>query len=182
MEMNLSVATKETSEREKTRRLNDLQEMMRNTSTEVRKTAHNSMPDVLVRYDLKKALNLYVENINDVSEVELDLQFTGDIERLDKTIELILYRIVQELIQNIIKHAHATYAAIQLTAYKGTLTIAVEDNGIGFDAVEEKGGYGLQNLKSRVQALQGDISIMSTKERGTTIHIEFDIEKMKKSS
>jgi len=85
----------------------------------------------------------------------------------------------QELIQNIVKHASATYAVVQLMVHEGKLNLTVEDNGKGFDTNEQKGGFGLQNLRYRIDALQGRLSIMSAKGRSTTIHIELELEKLK---
>ncbi len=160
-------------------RLDDILCMLQDTTSEVRKTAHNLMPDVLNRNSLAEALVLYCDGINTGNNLEIDLQLHGDLGGLDKAVELVLYRITQELIQNIIKHAHATYAVIQIREHEEKLSIMAEDNGTGFDTEGQSGGFGLQNLRYRVQALQGNISIMSAKGRSTTIYIEFELEKLK---
>jgi signal transduction histidine kinase len=179
VKMNLGVVRKEYPQLKDPRKLDDILEMLNDTSSEVRKTAHNLMPDILTRHNLSEALVIYTENINTSDELEIELQFHGKIDQLNKGSELIIYRIIQELIQNIIKHANATYAVVQLVANENKLSIFVEDNGTGFDMDEVDQGYGLKNLKTRVLTLQGDLSITSEKGRNTTIYIEFDLEKLK---
>lgn len=177
IKMNLSATRKKHPELSQFSSLKEIMHMLEDTGTEVRKTAHNLMPDVLVKHRLPEALMIYCENIHE--QLPTELQFHGHLTDLDKAIELLLYRMIQELLQNILKHASATYAAVQLMMHEGKLSLTVEDNGTGFDPQQEHGGFGLQNLKYRVAALQGNISITSSKGRSTTIHIEFELEKLK---
>ncbi len=151
--------------------------MLADTTQEVRKTAHNLMPDALSRQGLREALLLYCEN-NSNSQLQVALQYDVA-EGLGKAAELFLYRIVQELVQNIVKHAKASYAVIQLMLHEDRLSITVEDNGIGFDQSLPVKGTGLHNLKGKAETLQGYVSIASRKNNGTTAHIEFDFSKLK---
>ncbi len=158
--------------------LNDMMHMLQDTSSEVRKTAHNLMPDILVRYHLEQALMVYCENLSKGS-LQIDVQFQGDLSQLDKATELLLYRMAQELLQNVVKHANATYAIIQVMLHNGQLSVMVEDNGSGFNVKECNNGFGLENLKYRVQALEGVIAIESGEEQSTTVYISFDYNKLK---
>jgi two-component system NarL family sensor kinase len=173
--MNLGAAKDDYKHQVDTRHLDELIYLVQDTSTEVRKTAHNLMPDVLTKHSLVEALIIYCDTISKGKELEIDIQFRGNLHSLDKATELMLYRMVQEMIQNIIKHAQAKNAAIQLIEEEGRIIIFVEDDGIGFDVNNTKGGYGLQNLHHRVRALNGEISIMSEPGRGTTVHIAFEV-------
>ncbi len=155
-----------------------LMRMVDETTTEVRKTAHNLMPDMLTRHSLTEALQIYCEHINTAGGLQLQLKLYGSLSGMDKHIELTLYRIIQELAQNIIKHANATEAVIEVSRAQDMINITVEDNGRGFDPKVNSNGFGLQNLRYRVQALQGDISIESAPGIGTTILIEFDLNKL----
>lgn len=92
--------------------------------------------------------------------------------------ELIVYRIVQELVQNVIKHANASHAGIQISKHEKTLNIVVEDNGRGFGNKEKHTGIGLNNIQHRVTALQGYLSIDFVKGKCTAIFMEFDLEKL----
>src|SRR5690606_4014938 len=177
MKMNLSTARRKAPELTLNPSLTELMHMLEDTSSEVRKTAHNLMPDVLVQHALPEALMIFCNHIH--KELETELSCQGDFTQLDKATELMLYRMVQELMQNVLKHASATRASIELIIYEGKLLLTVEDNGIGFDANEENKGFGLQNLRYRVAALQGKISITSEKNSSTIVHLEFDLEKLK---
>ena len=97
--------------------------------------------------------------------------------RLETATEISLYRVIQELMNNILKHAKATEVTIQLNKVDTNLNIVVEDNGIGFDVAEalKKGGMGLRSIETRVKQLNGTISIDSGKGRGTTSIIDIPI-------
>ncbi|WP_162903313.1 tetratricopeptide repeat-containing sensor histidine kinase [Taibaiella koreensis] len=177
IKMNLNAIQEEQPEMRTLAGFDKVSGMLADTAGEVRKTAHNLMPDALTRQSLREALLLYCEN-NSSSQLQVDLQYDVA-EACNKAAELFLYRIVQELVQNIVKHARASYAVIQLMLHGGRLSITVEDNGRGFDSDAPGRGAGLPNLKGRVETLQGYISIASRSGKGTTAHIEFDFSKLK---
>ena len=87
--------------------------------------------------------------------------------------EIMLYRIIQELLNNIIKHARATVAIVQFIKDEDTLSITVEDDGQGFNMAETTATAGIETVKSRVDYLNGNISIDSQKNIGTTVTMEF---------
>lgn len=148
------------------------------TTQEVRKTAHNLMPDLLLEQGLPIALASLCEKIKVNTGLEVDFLEYGSIPRVDEEIELSLYRMIQELIQNVLKHAvGATQLLVQLSCKDTLLNITVEDNGAGFDDNDINGkGIGLLQIEKRVKALQGHIDMQSTKGKGTTVYLEFDIE------
>src|SRR5690606_14159518 len=115
--LNLSAATRKNPELSEYSSLTELMRMLEDTGSEIRKTAHNLMPDVLIRHTLPEALMIFCTHIHE--ELPIDLSCEGDFSQLDKATELMLYRMTQELIQNIVKHASATRAAIQLYIYEG---------------------------------------------------------------
>ncbi len=180
--MNLSVVKKEYEPYKSTGKLDDIIDLLNDTSLEVRKTAHNLMPDILTKHKLSEALIIFCENINTGEGPDIELQFHGDIDQLDKSITLTLYRIVQELVQNIIKHANASFAVVQMVQNDEKLSIFVEDNGTGFDVNQRTMGYGLESLRFRVMMLQGEISIESEKGKSTTVYIAFDLEKLRNNT
>ena len=96
-------------------------------------------------------------------------------DRLNNQIELQLYRIVQEFVSNVLKHSRASKIVIQLTRHNGTLTLMVEDNGIGFRADDTYKGMGLKNIQSRVAALEGSWNTDSVLGHGTTNIIEIPV-------
>lgn len=164
-------------------KLDDLLRMLQDTSSEVRTTAHNLMPDTLIRYGLREALGHYLSKIDESYEIHIDFHVpVQHFSALDVSVELVIYRTVQELVQNALKHAAATHIEIQLLEYDNILSLTVEDNGKGFDTkTYSRTGFGLENLKYRVNALHGTIEIDSRLGAGTTTHISFNLEKLKQA-
>ncbi len=154
--------------------LTQLLDMLDDTSDEVRKTAHNLMPSILLKHTLGEALITYCSYINARGSLNIRFQEYQVPRDLPKDFELMVYRTTQELIQNILKHAAATIAVIELEYRDGNFNVTVEDNGKGFDTRQVASqGYGLQNIAFKVQALKGYISIESAPGKGTTISIAF---------
>ncbi|HVF82512.1 MAG TPA: ATP-binding protein [Flavisolibacter sp.] len=151
-------------------------------SSEVRKTSHNLMPEVLLQYGLDEAIRRYCTNIsnNDVLTVQYDSW--GDIRRLKSSFELSVYRIVQELLNNIVKHSKANKAIVQVSAQNSILSVTVEDNGIGLmQAKGQAGGMGLATLRSRVEAIKGTIQIEGEAGNGVSAYLEFDTSGLEKT-
>lgn len=143
---------------------------------EVRKTAHNLMPELLARMGLAEAIRFYCRNVSHSRKLEITCYAPDNIHRFKANFELSVYRIVQELVNNIIKHSQATAAMVQLIRQDQLLTITVEDNGIGFQHQPEiHAGMGLNSLQSRIKALNGNLEIAASRGNGTTAYIEFDI-------
>ncbi|HRO44277.1 sensor histidine kinase [Agriterribacter sp.] len=144
-------------------------------SEEVRRIAHNMMPEGLMKLGLLHALEDMCSNISAAKQLQVKLQSYGMEQRMNASTEIMLYRIVQELLTNIIKHAQATQAIVQFNREEDRLTVTVEDNGRGFNLKEsdDKKHKGLETIKSRVNYLNGQISIDSETEVGTTVLMEF---------
>lgn len=143
-------------------------------SDELRTVAHNMMPEVLMKVGLVDALQDFCNNINSGKLLTIRLQTYGMDKRLNSSTEIMLYRIVQELIHNILKHAQATEALIQINRQVNRLSLIIDDNGRGFDTREaaEKGTMGMSTVKSRVDYLNGRLTIDSRKDIGTTVMID----------
>lgn len=147
------------------------------TTHDVRKTAHNLMPDLLLEEGLATALASLCEKTGKSTGMEVDFLEYGTMPRLDADIELSLYRMIQELIQNVLKHAgSATQLLVQLSCIDMLLNITVEDNGRGFNPEDQDMGFGLQQMKKRVGSMQGHIDVQSKQGRGTTVYLEFDMQ------
>ncbi len=144
---------------------------------ELRRVAHNMMPEMLTKFGLDEAVKEYCNTINVTKLLIVKYQSLGMDERLDKSIEIIIYRIMQELLNNTMKHAGATEVFVQLIKEGGRLNIVVEDNGKGFDTslVENNKGAGLVNIRSRVDYLKGRLDIHAEPGKGTLINIEFNV-------
>lgn len=148
---------------------------------ELRYVAHNLSPEILKTHELPDAINIFCEQTSQSHKLTIDFQAFGTVPPLPDDVILFLYRIVQELIQNIVKHASATEALVQLSIEDEYLKITVEDNGIGIDTEKaDRTGIGMSNLLSRVTTLNGIMDIDSRPGEGTTVYLEFDIAYLQK--
>lgn len=147
-------------------------------AAELRKTAHNLMPEILLQKGLSEAVYIFCEKTGKNGVLEINFQCPNPIPRLNPELELSIYRMIQELVHNIIKHAEATTALIQLNCFEDLLSITIEDNGKGIDknALNKSKGTGLKTITARALTLNGHADIQS-KETGTTVYLEFDLVK-----
>lgn len=150
-------------------------DMLDSSIREMRRVAHNMMPEALVRFGLDTALNDFCNDINQSGALKINYQSIGMIGiAIEQTTSITLYRIVQELINNTMKHAGATSAIVQVTKSNGQLSVTVEDNGKGFDAsiLMANKGIGWTNIQNRVEFLKGKLDIRSKEGEGTSVQIE----------
>ena len=152
-------------------------DMIDTSIKELRRVAHNMMPEMLTKFGLDEALKEYCNTINATNLLSLKYQSMGMDTRIEKSAEIIVYRIIQELLNNIMKHAVATEAFVQLVREPNRLNIVVEDNGRGFDTaiLKNNKGAGLTSIQSRVDYLKGQLDIHSEAGKGTLVNIEFNI-------
>lgn len=141
-----------------------------------REISYNLLPNTLVRKGLVKALDEYVNKLHDVHD--LDILFHGDEIRLEKEKEVNIYRIIQEIIHNTVKHAGATRLDIRLKRKGNILLLMTADNGNGFnydEQVERNNGLGLINLQSRTEVLNAKFSYESEPGTGTKYIFEIPL-------
>jgi signal transduction histidine kinase len=152
-------------------------DMLDTSIKELRRVAHNMMPELLTKFGLDEALKEYCNSVNATNLLSIKYQSMGMDNRIDKSSEIIIYRIIQELLNNIMKHAGATEAMLQLIKEESRLSVIVEDNGKGFDAslLKNNKGAGLTSIQSRVDYLKGQLDIHSEQDKGTLVNIEFNI-------
>ena len=144
---------------------------------EVRKIAQDLVSGVLVKYGLTAALSDMKNTLEATGKIKINLFEAGTGDRQNLEFEIAIYRIVQELMSNILKHAEATKADIHITKDSNQFTLIVEDNGKGFDPENpEKFGMGMANIKQRVAALGGVVSFDSKPGAGATVIIEIELE------
>jgi len=144
--------------------------------SEMRRVAHNLMPEALMKLGLQQALQDYCEGLSEGQPFVINSQFHGLETRMDAATEVVIYRIVQELLNNTVKHADASTILTQVMRQENNLTITVEDNGKGFDKEEVLQGAGLKNIRTRVDYLKGQLDIQTAPGKGTSIHIDCTIE------
>lgn len=144
--------------------------------TEVRQISHDLASGVLSKFGLTAALEDLKETLEGSNQIEVEFVAYGLDDRLDNEIEITIYRIVQELVSNVLKYAQAKNITIQLMNSKNGLNVIVEDDGVGFDINADKEfGMGFKNIASRVDALDGKLNIDSTINKGTTISIDIPL-------
>ncbi len=140
---------------------------------EVRKIAHNMSSGVLAKFGLVPALKELINSLSESSKIDIEFIDYGLDNRLGNDIEINIYRIIQELFSNVLKHSKATDVSLQILKKKNRLSVIFEDNGIGFNPNElvDTDGIGLMNIKSRITKFEGQIEIDSGKGNGATITI-----------
>lgn len=149
--------------------------LLKEASVELRKTAHNIMPEILLQKGLVEAVKYFCERMAGNNSINISFQTVGTVKKFNKEFELLLYRITQELLHNILKHSKATEALVQICFHEEGLDLTVEDNGIGMppERRSSSSGMGLQSIQDRIKATNGHMEIKSEPDHGTGIYIEF---------
>lgn len=153
--------------------------MLDDSCKQVRAISHNLIPPSLENFDLLEATQIYCANLNEViSAVEIHFQHLGEAIDMTKKAEVNAFRIIQELVNNAIRHADASNINVQISSRENTVQITVEDDGKGFDGDQiESDGIGLANVRSRVAYLNGTTDFVSN-EQGTSYTIDINKEEL----
>jgi signal transduction histidine kinase len=152
-------------------------ELVRQLISDLKSISLNLNSDRVVQLGLRKGLESEVERLNKTGRFEAFLHEEGVTPSLDPNTTILLYRMVQEMINNSVKHSGAKQITISLQGSENLFTLVCADNGVGFN-VEEKlksGGSGLINLHNRVRLINGQIIIQSSHESGTSVTIELPL-------
>ena len=145
-----------------------IKNLLDDTIAETRQIARNLQPGTLHQFGLMKALRDLTVRVRGDGVPTIDFQHFGTFTDIDHTIALNCYRIVQELLQNSLKHAQATEILVQLTRTDSELALLVEDNGLGYNPETMIKGMGTDNVSQRVQFIKGEISIQTAQGQGTS--------------
>ena len=140
----------------------------------VRAMAHAGNVGVSTQEGLLPAVKNFAAKVSIMDRLVIEVEEHGMSSRLENSLEISIFRIIQELITNIIKHAQAEVAVIHLTHYGDAINLMVEDNGIGFDAslIKPSGGMGLHSIQKKIENLGGRVTIDSIAQKGTTVIID----------
>jgi len=153
-------------------------DMLDSSIKEMRRVAHNMMPEALVKFGLDTALKDFCNDIHQSGALKLNYQSFGlEDAVIDQTIAITIYRIVQELLNNTMKHAAAKSAIVQVSKTDGLLSVTVEDDGKGFDTsvLNSPLGMGWNNIQNRIEFLNGKLDVNSQPGDGTSVHIELNV-------
>ncbi len=161
------------------------EELIKKTSTlledayvEIRSMAHLKNSGVIAKNGLLPAVAKLAENASGANSLKFEVQSHGLEERIDNSLEISIFRIIQELVTNVIKHANATKGIIHLTNHEDSINIMVEDNGKGFNpnqVTKTNKGMGISSIDKRVEHLDGKLTIESEKFKGTTVIIDIPL-------
>ena len=160
---------------EKETELEKLTIILHESADEVRSISHQMMPKSLTDLGLISALEDMLDKSLGAGDMDYQFEHFGVDDRLDERIELSVYRIAQELVNNIIKHSEANKVAIQLFKNKGKLIFIVEDNGKGMAENQTSEGHGLLNIKSRLNPLSGEVNFEPSPQSGTIATIRIPL-------
>ncbi|UNY99081.1 histidine kinase [Zhouia spongiae] len=152
----------------------NLIEQVDDTYNLVRELSHNLMPGKFKDSAFTTIISEYIDNVKTLSKEQIVVQIhpKEEIDNIEDHLKVELYKIVQELLTNALKHAKATQIDIQLSVFNNSIKLLFEDDGVGFDQEKVKYGLGLQNLKDRLKTIKGNIFINAFPDRGTVIDID----------
>jgi signal transduction histidine kinase len=134
---------------------------------EIRNIIHNVLPPVLTDFGLIDALHALCDKLGQTTDIKITFVKNLPDERFASEIELTYYRIAQELFGNAVKHSGASTIQLQIEKEDNQLVMSFSDNGVGFDMENVKHGFGLKNLQSRAQLINGKIQIYTKPQTGT---------------
>lgn len=166
----LSSKIKNTSETDVTT-LNKLIHVLDDAANDVRNISHQMMPRALEEFGLVSAVDDMLEKSFSTSNLKYEFEHFGIKNRFPEKIEIGLYRIAQELVNNILKHSNASEVGVQLFQNKKYLVLVVEDNGSGFDLKKNKSGHGMANINYRSRAIGGTLNVESAIGNGTLVTV-----------
>jgi len=150
----------------------NLEKMLDNANLEVRSISHQMMPKELEQFGLIAAVEGMLKINLEKTPLKYTFENNGFKDRIGDQIELVLFRVLQELVSNVIKHSKADLLNVQLIRHTSHVVLNVSDNGIGFDVDRyEKKGIGLLNIASRIDGINGHLHYESVLGEGTTITI-----------
>jgi signal transduction histidine kinase len=152
----------------------DTMNLLDEAVNEMRNISHNLLPASLLRLGLVAGLQNLLDKISSRSALQISFVAHGFKKRIDENIEVSIYRIILEAVNNIVKHAQAKNVIVQLTQYDTYINVLIEDDGIGFDKnlVLKEHGIGLNNIFSRVDYMKGTVDIDTKPRAGTVINID----------
>lgn len=145
----------------------------------VKEISNNLSPHVLENFGLMRAVQNFVNKLNALKMINITLESNLGLKRFETNTEIVLYRVICELINNTIKHADAKHICIELNELNSCLLISYFDDGIGIDSQQlaklSQGGMGISNIFSRISSIKGKVDIKSKPTEGLNVNITVEI-------
>jgi len=144
--------------------------MLEESCREVRNVSHNIMPNALIKQGLGNAVKDFIDKVNS-DRLHIQLSLSGINHKLSSNVEIVVYRVIQECVNNVIKHSQASNLDISISNDEEGLNVTIEDNGKGFNVstLEHAKGIGMRNVRTRVEYLKGILDIDSKPGKGTLV-------------
>lgn len=150
--------------------MDNISALLEESTTEVRNLSHSMMPKSFAASGLTIAVKEFLDKIQK-SNFRINFSAEGNFEGISESTALMIYRIMQECVLNVLKHANASRLDVSMISDNNEIDVMIEDNGAGFDINADKvsTGIGMKNIRSRIEYLSGRLDITSSKEQGTLI-------------
>ncbi len=157
--------------------LSDLKEMVRTSLNEIRKIIFDLRPMVLDDLGIIATLKRYLEEFQEKHQINIEFASPGEQSKRVKGLETAIFRVVQEALNNVVKHAEASYVHVKVEIAQEVVNIVVRDNGKGFEVGSEYGeeSFGLMGMQERVELLEGTFKLNSSPGKGTEIFVQIPI-------
>ena len=153
--------------------LKETKGVVQDTVQEIRSLSKVLNSDVILKNGLQKSLQVELDRFNRLEYLKARMDITGEIVPLSSANEIIIFRILQEFLSNVIKHAKASELSVHLDYNHKTLDILAKDDGVGFDSSQKMDGSGMETMKNRAQLLNADFSLPSTVGAGTQLLLKY---------
>ncbi len=155
----------------------DTMNLLDSSCTELRNISYNIMPSSFIKYGLIASINELINKINDSELINVVFNNDGAETKYNENLEILVYRIVQESLNNIIKHAKATLVNLNFYQEKNVLYLSIKDNGKGMENISlfRNKGLGWKSIFSRIEMLEGTIDVITGINKGTEIKVEIPV-------
>jgi signal transduction histidine kinase len=150
--------------------------LLEETYDDVRKIAHSKSAGVLIKKGLVPAVKSMAIKISEAQRIDIQVIGTGLEDRLENSVEIGVFRTIQELLSNAVKHSGASEVVVQITQHDDILNIIVEDDGMGFDPNNIQWGMGYTTIQNRMDNLNGELTIDSSTGNGTTVILNVPVD------
>ncbi|RYY41681.1 MAG: PAS domain S-box protein [Chitinophagaceae bacterium] len=150
--------------------------LLQRAITEIRNLSKALVTPVLYDIGLRATLDELIDQYRALQLFAMEFTFDAAAEKIESGLQLTIYRILQEQLNNIVKHARATRVSVEITATEASVRICIADDGVGFDLQQKRSGLGLHNMKNRIEVFKGSMHIRTAEQEGCSICITFPLQ------